>query len=347
MVYNFNTMKIAKYLFLLIVLLVLTISILVITKDGSYKIVKSKLIPVPRNIVFNYTAENKNWDTINPWKNTFQKGTLIKQQPFHKDSIVQIISLNDNNEIKTTFQFSDSLKYTKVYWITKGKMSFKEKFLNVINRGQKSDLGTNFENGLTNLNKILSTEINIFNIKFDGFVNRDTIFYIQKPAICKLELLPNKIKTILPKLQKLLAITKTATNGDAFIIYHSKDSISNTITFSVAIPTKQKVQISAESDIYSGQTNPFQAVKATLTGNYSHKKEAVAKIFWYMKENKLEQSPKHKEVDIISKNAATDKSASKWVTQILIPVRPIKPIIVKKPKVSVDSTTVEEEPIME
>ncbi|WP_309609729.1 GyrI-like domain-containing protein [Flavobacterium sp.] len=340
-------MKIAKYIFLLVLLFVITSSILIITKDGSYTVVKSKLIKVPKNTVFNYLAENKNWDVINPWKNTLEKGSLIKQEEFNKDSIAQIISLNNTNEIKTTWQFTDSLNYTKISWITKGKMSFKEKFLGIINRGQKNNLADSFEIGLSNLNKILTTEINTFNIKIDGFVNRDTIFYIQKPATCKLEQLPNNIKIILPKLQKLLLVTKRKTNGEPFIIYHSKDTVANTITFSVAIPTKEKVQISAGSDIYSGQNNPFQAVKATLTGNYNHKKEAVAKIFAYMKENKLEQSPKYKEVDIILKNTTTDKSASKWVTEILIPVRPIKPIVKKKPKVIVDSTAVEEEPIME
>ena len=340
-------MKIAKYIFLLLLLLVITISVLIITKDGSYKIVKIKFIEVPKTTVFNYVAENKNWDAINPWKNTLEKGNIIKQEIFDKDSIAQIISLNKNNEIKTTWQFFDSLNYTKILWITKGKLSFKEKVLAVINRGQKNNLIASFDDGLFNLNKILTTEINTFSIKMDGFVNRDTIFYIQKPASGKVEQLPNIIKTILPKLQKLILVTKTKTNGEPFIIYHSKDTLANTITFSIAIPTKQKIQISAESDIYSGQTNPFQAVKATLTGNYNHKKDAVAKIFAYMNENKLEQSPKYKEVNIILKNSTTDKSASKWITEILIPVRPIKPILKNKPKVIENSSVVDEEPVME
>ena len=340
-------MKIAKYIFLLLLLFVIAMSVLIITKDGSYKVVKTKLIKVPKTTVFNYVAENKNWDVINPWKNTLEKGTIVKQQAFDKDSIAQIISLNLNNEIKTTWQFSDSLNYTKILWITNGEMNFKEKFLAVINRGQKNNLGDSFDNGLSNLNKILTTEINTFNIKMDGFVSRDTIFYIQKPAICRVEQLPTQIKTILPKLQKLILVTKTKTNGEPFIIYHSKDTVANTITFSIAIPTKQKIQISAESDIYSGQTNSFQAVKATLTGNYNHKKAAVAKIFAYMNQNKLEQSPKHKEVNIILKNSTTEKSASKWITEILIPVRPLKPIVKNKPKVIVNSSAVEEEPVME
>ena len=339
-------MKIAKYIFLLILLVVITFSVLIITKDGSYKIVKTKLIEVPRTTVFNYMSDDSNWKSINPWGNTFEKGSLIKQEIFNKDSISHTISLEENNEIKTTWQFSDSLNYTKVSWITNGKMSFKEKFLAVIKQGEKNNLSASFNIGLSNLNKILTTEINTFNIKMDGLVARDTVFYIQKPITCKVEQLPNQIKKILPKLQNLLLVTKRKTSGEPFIIYHSKDTLANTITFSVAIPTKQKVQISAGSDIYSGQTTPFQAVKATLTGNYSHKKEALNKIFSFIKENKLQQISNQKEVNIILKNSATDKSPSKWVTEILIPVKPIKPIVKNKPKIIVDSTAVEE-PIME
>ncbi|WP_310554718.1 GyrI-like domain-containing protein [Flavobacterium sp.] len=340
-------MKIAKYIFLLILLFAIAMSVFVTTKDGSYKVVKSKLIEVPKSTAISYMADSKNWETINPWKDNLQKGIIKKQNVFDKDSISQFLLLG-GNETKTTWIFSDSLKNTKVSWITNGKMSFTDKLLSLINRGEKNALDDDFEKGLFNLNRVLTTEVNTYNIKLDGFVERDTVFYIQRPVTCKKEQLPNKIKSILPKLEKLLLDTKTKTNGLPFIIYHSRDSLANTITFSVAVPTKQKIQISAESDIYSGQTNPFQAVKATLTGNYNHKAEALNQIFVFMSKNKLEQSPKHKEIEIISKNSTTNNSTSKWVTEILIPVRPIKPVFKKKPKViAKDSTVVEEEPIME
>jgi effector-binding domain-containing protein len=344
-------MRIAKYIFLLLLLFASALSVFVATKDGSYKIVKSKIIEVPKKTVLNFVSDKKNWETINPWKTDSQKGIVKSQQVFEKDSISQLILLA-GKETQTTWIFSDSLKNTKVSWITYGKMSFTDKFLNLINKGEKNNIGDSFDDGLSNLNKILSTEVNTYTIKLDGFVSRDTIFYIQKLAKCKLEDLPKNIKTQLPSLQKLIATTDTESNGNPFIIYHSRDTIANTIAFSVAIPTKEKIYTSAESDVITGQTNPFQAVKATLTGNYSHKKEAIDKIFAFMKQNKLEQSPKHKEIEIITKSSATDKLASKWVTEIFIPVRPIKPAFKKKVSVSKDSIAPakvekEEEPIME
>lgn len=252
-----------------------------------------------------------------------RKSKIKILETFQNDSILQQLTVNDiESELRLTFK--DTLKGTKVSWSTRGQMSFKDKFYALINKGVKNTFGDMFDKGLSSVNTILTAEINTFDIKVDGFVERDTVFYVQRPVSCKEEELSNKIKTILPQLNQLLKSTNTVINGAPFIIYHSKDSIKNTITFSVAVPTRVKVRTSSQSDVLTGQTNPFQAVKATLTGNYNHKKEAISRIFKFMEENRLEQSDRHKEIEVISKNITTDKSASKWVTEIYIPVRPKK-----------------------
>ena len=315
-------MKIAKYIFLLLLLIAITISVFVATKNGNYTVTKSKQIDVSKEIVFNYVSDSKNWETINPWKG---ENTKVKSiQKIGEETILQNIIINEiPAELKLTFKDTLSKK-TIITWTTSGKLSFKDKFLSIINRGKHNDFGEKFENGLTTLNTILTTEINSFSVKVDGFVNRDTVFYIQRVVSCKIEELPARIKNTLPKLNELLKITNTPSNGAPFIVYHSVDSLANKITFSVAIPTKKKVFTSAESDIYTGQTNPFQAVKATLTGNYNHKKEALAQIFDFMSENRLERSDRNKIFEIIPVNSLNEKSAAKWITEIYIPVRPVK-----------------------
>ena len=320
-------MRIAKYLFLLLLLISGTISVFVATKDGNYIVEKTKIIDVPKDIVFKYASDIKNWDSINPWKNEAAKINAI--QSIDGEKILQNISINNiENEMELTFK--DTLaKKTAVTWTKKGTLNFRDKFLSLLNRGTKNNFDKMFELGLSNLNAILTSEINSFSVKDIAFVNRDTVFYIQRPLSCKIDELPSKIKRILPKLNQLLKNTNTPANGSPFIIYHSKDTVHNTITFSVAIPTKQKVFTTSESDIYNGQTNPFQAVKATLTGNYLHKKEALSKIFAFMEKNKLEQSPIHKEIEIIPVNSLNSNSAANWTTEIYIPVRPKKATPVK------------------
>lgn len=322
-------MKILKYIFLLLVLLSITISVFVATKDGTYTVTESKLIDVSLNDVFQYAGDYKNFSSFNPWK---EENVIIKfSETFEKDSIhLQYKEQEDTKQF--TLIFKDTLPHkTLVTWTTKGKTSFKDKLLALIGRGSKNDLSEMFVKGLSSLNTILSSEINEYSTKIDGFIEQDTIFYIQKPLQCKTAELPAKIKYYLPQLQRLLKDTNTKSNGAPFLVYHRKDTIQDKIIFSLAIPTINKVYTSTDSDIITGQINPYQAIKATLKGNYLHKYQVMNQIKEFMETNRLEQSDKHKEIELIPHNALTDKSASKWVTEIIIPVRPKKLTIRVRP----------------
>ena len=332
-------MKIAKYIILLILLSAGTLSVFVATKDGSYVIERTKLIDVQKDIVYKYVTDTQNWDSINPWKKEVWK--INSTDTIDNETLIQNININGiSNELTLTIK--DTLhKKTILSWTTKGSLTFKDKFLSIIGRGVKNDFADKFDEGLDRINTILTREVNTFDIKIDGFVKRDTIFYIQKVVAAKAEEIPQRIKFYVPKLRALIIATNTPTNGAPFLIYHTKDTINNLYKFSVAIPTKRKIYTSTDSEFYTGQVNPSSTVKATLTGNYNHKKEALKQLRDYMVKNGLEQSDKYKEIEVITKNITTDKSASKWLTELYIPVRPIKKEVpVKKEKaINQDSVT--------
>lgn len=327
-------MKFVKYFILLLLLLVLTISVFVATKSGNYNVNKSIVINVSKKIVYNYLADSKNWNSINPGKDQHNEiQNIIKIDTATLEQNIILDEVNTKIEVK----IQDTLRNkTLVKLYTIGNLTFKDKFLSIINKGQHNNIGQKFEDYLSTANKILTTETNSFSVKIDGFVNRDTIFYIQKPIICKTDELPNKLKSVIPKLKKLLNATNTAQNGDTFLVYHEVDSVSNIVKLSVALPTKQKVFTSSESDVFTGQINPFQAVKATLIGNYIHKEKVYKQMKSYLLSNKLEISIKTKKIEYIPVNISTEKSASKWKTEIYLPVKPFINIK-KKPKIVNDS----------
>jgi len=327
-------MKIAKYLILLLLLISGTISVFVATKDGSYFIQKSKIIDVSKDLVYKYVTDKSNWDSINPWKNDQFK--ILNRETTDNEGITYKVLLNDvENELKLELRDTTNKK-TVAVWSTKGKQTFKDKLLSIIGRGSKNDFSDRFEEALTAINNTLTREINTFSIKVNGFVKRDTIFYIQRPIVSKMEEIPNKIKTNLPQLQQILSSTGTASNGSPFIVYHSKDSIKNKFVYSIAIPVKYKIYTTQDSDIITGQINPSSTIKATLTGNYHHKIEVLKKLYLFMEDNRLELSDKYKEIEVITKNITTDKSASKWITEIYLPVRP-KKIVLKVSPIKKDS----------
>ncbi len=327
-------MKIAKYLFLLLLLLAGTIAVFVATKNGNYTIKKTTYIKVPEKIVFNFLANKNNWIEFISAKENPKKDNSLSV--FEKDSIQKIFFNKKGLPITTTLFIKDSLKNTKLTWVLKGKMSFEDKFLSIIGKGVPNDYEDRIENNLQKINTFLTEEQNSFSVKINGFVKRDTLYYIQKPVTTTQENLPKVLKKVLPQLIKLLHNTNTPQNGNPFIIYHKKDTISRNVTLSIAVPTKYKIYTSSDSDIFSGQINPYQAVKTTLLGNYNHKENAYLQTKEYLLKNKLEQNSKTKIIEVLPKNSFTDKLASKWITQIYIPVR-LKKLTVRVRPVSLDT----------
>jgi hypothetical protein len=338
-------MKIIKYLLALIILLSTSISILVTTKKGDYYQSESKIINLPKEKIYSYVSELKNWENfyqprsnfkqINFSKNTNQINSFINWTDKEgivdiktvflskNDSISQVLYAN-NRESEMFWKLKDTLNKTKVLWGIKGNMDFLEKLKTLTTTRLKLEKQNNynFKEGLVSLEKAILTEVNDYKITINGFVKQDTTFYLQHAIKCKTSELPEKIKFWLPKIKKLITTTHTETKGFPFVIYHAKDSIKNTITFSIAVPTKEKIYTSPGSNIYPGQTMPLQMIKATLKGDYSHKKEAIKKINAFIKKNNLLRNEKHKDFEIIIKDITTEPLVSKWVVEICIPVKP-------------------------
>ena len=184
-------MRILKYLFLLLLLSLVALSIFVATQKGEFSVERSRVINSPKSAVFNYVNETKNWEDWNSWavedslmhvtlsKNTLGKGSLCSWEGkagsgdlktlYAKvnDSILQTMNFNGNSS-EVFMSFKDTLKGTKVTWKAKGKMSFMYKIMNTFNGGAQKVIGLMFEKSLTNLDRKLDYEINTYSIKVNG-----------------------------------------------------------------------------------------------------------------------------------------------------------------------------------
>ena len=120
-------------------------------------------------------------------------------------------------------------------------------------------------------------------------------------------------------------------NGKPFVIYHTYDVANGITNFSVCVPVKEEIFTSPGSDITGGKLESFQAVKTTLTGDYSHSKEAWDKAMEYFTKNNLIKNPLIPSMEIYTKGIEQEKSPSKWVTTIYIAVN--SKIVIAKPRV--------------
>lgn len=340
-------MRILKYLFLLLLLSLVALSIFIGTQKGEFIVKRSKLINSPKSAVFSYVNETKNWKDWNYWavedslinitysQNTIGKGSMLTWEGKQVDGNLQTIFVKDNDSIFQKMNFDgntsdvsmslkDTLGKTKVTWTANGKMGFIYKILNSLNGGAEKTIGMMFEKSLINLDRKLDYEINTYSIKVNGLSNRPQTFYLEQTFTSEITKIRKNSEIVFSKITNFCKQNKLTINNKPFIIYHTYDIVHNLAKISICIPIKEDIFIVEGSDIMSKKLKAFQAVKTILTGDYSHSKTALEKTSQYLKKNHYtkDASYSHFEVYVVEKTKI--KSPSKWITEIYIPIQTVR-----------------------
>ncbi len=345
-------MRILKYLFLLLLLTLVALTIFIATQKGDFTVERSKIINSPKVAVFNYVNDTKNWEEWNSWasedagikvihsQNTIGKGSSYSwegkngngdtQTLYTKenDSIVQKMNY-DGNTSDVFWSFKDTSGGTKVTWTTKGEMSFAYKVLTVFNGGAKGVLGLMLEKSLENLDKKLDYEINTYSVKVNGLVNIPQSFYLAQTFTSEISKVGKNSGIVFPKIISFCKKNNIVISGKPFIIYRTYDSINQLTKLSICIPIKDSVSIAEGSDISFGKMEPYQAVKTTLTGDQSHKNKVFNKTTEYINANFISPNSVFSYLETYPIGKTKNKSPSKWVTDIYVPVKP--KVVYKKP----------------
>lgn len=347
-------MRILKYLFLLLLLSLVALSIFVATQKGVFTIERSKIINSPKSSIYSYVNDTKNWREWNSlavedslikitasqntigigsslvWSGKEGNGDLQTINLKENDSIIQKMNFNGNSA-NVSIHFKDTLGKTKVSWKAKGEMGFLFKVLTVFNGGAGKMFGLLFEKSLDNLDKKLDYEINTYTVKVDGLVRQPQTFYLAQTFNSDFSKVNKNSEIVFSKLTNFCQKNNITISGKPFIIYHIYDTIKEVTKLSICIPIKDSIHISEGSDISSKTLPGYQAVKTTLTGDYSHNKKALLKGKQYFNAKHFipDAAFSHLEVYMIGRNEI--KNPSKWTTEIYYPIRQkaaVKPIVI-------------------
>lgn len=338
-------MKILKYLFLLFLLTLVALSIFIATQKGEYFIEKSKIINSPAATVYNYVNDYRNWEDFGTWsdedlemkfsnpENTIGKGASFswKSQNWigsvttlftkENDSIAQKMNI-DGDISEVNWKFKDTVGGTKVTWSTNGKMDFFLKIYTALDGGIDKVIGRMYEKSLVNLDKNLDYEIKTFSIKNDGLVTKPQFFYVAQSFTSEISKINKNYKIVVPKISAFCIDNNISISGNPFIIYHSYDTVLGLAKISIAIPIQSEIFLTAGSDINSGKIVAFEAVKTTLTGDYSHAKTAYDKAVAFLNQKQLRRDPNYAFIAMYTKGKPDVRNPSKWVTEIYIPLVP-------------------------
>jgi effector-binding domain-containing protein len=364
-------MRILKYIFLLILLALIGTTVYVTTQKGDFEVTKSGIIKTPRSTVFDYVNDYKNWETFGSWmskdnelKFDYTSKTIGAGGKFswignsgegnartffvkENDSIAQKIHF-DKTTATLSWKFKDTIGGTKVTLHSKGKMDIMTKISTFFKGGIHSIIEDTFEKSLRNLDKTLNYEMKTYSVKVNGIVQRNSGFCLMQTVSCRIKSVDKNIKILMSRMVRFSKKNKIALAGKPFVMYNRYDVPNDFATISVCIPVSQKIFISPESDVASGEIIAFTCLKTTLIGDYSHTKEAWAKAQKYIADNGLKQNYAGNYSEVYVKTIDDVKQPSKWITEIFIPVFP--KVEVQNPPISnvaPTTKTVESIPISE
>lgn len=361
-------MRILKYIFLLLLLSLVALSIFVATQKGQFEVERTKVINSPKSSVFSYVNDLNNWGEWNSLavedslinitlsKKTIGKGSLCTWEGNKGDGDILTLNLIENasitykmhlngNSADAVISFKDTIGGTKISWKAKGKMNFINKLLNSFNGGAEKTFGILFEKSLSNLDKNLNYEINTYSIKVDGLTNRPEVFYLAQTFNSNFSKVSKNAGIVVSKITAFCKTNNIIINGKPFIIYHTYDKINQLTNISICIPIKDPIFITEGSDISSKKLKAFQGVKMTLMGDHIHSNKALDKLDDYIKTNHLTKDTDFSHVEVFNIGKNVVKNPSQWITEFYYP---IASKVTSKPAIASarDSITIKEQPIL-
>lgn len=337
-------MKSFKYLLFLVLIVFIGIAVYVAVQPNSFEVKHTRVIKAPAAVIYDYVLDLKNWET---WTATNSKteGTFTERSKgigssyswVDDDDFTSIISITSATPYKSigfdiqkeafpkseiTLDFSanedGSTSITQV--ISSSNLSFKFKAISAFNGGVEKQIAATYERNLKELDSLILTGMEKFDIKVNGITQHSGGFYLYNTTSCKMGDFTTKMQDMLAQVGAYAMSNNIRMAGKPFVLYHKWDEDNNTVMFSCCIPTSEKI-ITIDSANVTGQLEPFTALKTTLTGNYSNLKKAWAKAMAYVPENGLEFAEQGPMLEIYVTDPMTTLNPADWKTEIFIAIK--------------------------
>jgi len=336
-------MKIVKYIFLLLLLASIAVTVFIATQEGKYNIKRDKVINVARPVLYNYVNDYKNWEnlgllanadttaTYTYSANAVGKGAFMSWTKGNNNGKIQTINAAANDSIgqkaiidnlnsTLSWSFKDTLNSTKISVRLKGSLTFKEKALALLNGGIDNKIESSLERGLDNLNTFLVKEIRVYKVDVAGLVTKKGSFYLGQSATSPLADVNQKAAAAFDKLTAFAKENNIVITGRPFVLFKAGIADKERVTYSYCIPIRDEMFTSPGSDYEGGKLLPYNAVKATLKGDYSHMPEVWQATKKHINQKQLQENTTGQYIEVYTKGGVQTRRPSAWVTDVYIPI---------------------------
>jgi effector-binding domain-containing protein/uncharacterized protein YndB with AHSA1/START domain len=336
-------MKILKYIFLLLLILVIGSAIYIATLESKYDIKRTRTIKAPAEVIFNNINDFKNWEHWSPWIEL--DSTIVASFPEVTSGLgasytwtgkdgpgsMKTISLIPNKEIIQQIDFGTG-NTPEIYWdITrtetgnvvtwgmKGKSSFGEKIYWLTQGGIEKNIIPMYDRGLELLEQHLIKEMDKHSFDIIGEIDYGGGFYLYQTTSCKINAVDKKMGEMFPAVIKYMEDNSIEASGKPFLLTHNWDEVNNTTMFSTCVPVKER--IITTDDVLTGFLKPQKTFKTIYKGSYTYSYEAWEAAYKTLIEQGFTELEGGEPFEVYTIRPGDDPNPANWITEIYIPIK--------------------------
>lgn len=339
-------MKLLKYIFLLLIIVLIGGCVFFATKEGTYDITDSKIVNAPVEVVFKIVNDYRTWETWGSWKkedptmtfsypkNTVGEGasyswdgamsgsmktTLVKPfKEIKQDLTLQTPAGERNPEVYWTFEEVEN--GTKVTWGIKGTHALIDKaFYMLSGTDFETEMRTMHTKGFEGLASMSQQVMDVYTIEVNGMIHYSGGYYLYTTAATSTTKIDQTKKRLLNQITTYASQNNIAIAGAPFSLYNEIDSIGGSAIISACIPVREQM-VPENNDVLSGFMPAVATIKTTLKGKHSYLPEAYRKGETYLMINGYTPHPTANMFEIYNTDPKQDPNPANWITEIYMPI---------------------------
>ncbi|TXK73586.1 GyrI-like domain-containing protein [Mesonia sp. HuA40] len=343
-------MKIFKYIFLLILVIIIGTTLYVATLDGNFKYTLTQETEAPRSMAFKQIYNFKNWENfvidssgstiaINANKkiqkvdsiaqfDSFSEisGKLITVESVPFSKIKQKMNLSQGRnkaEIYLDWTIQESESSTQLQLSLSGKRNFLAKFYSLWESPSLDKIiAENFNLSLKNLNKYLMREMEKTSVSIDGTTQFSGGYYLYASTATKnnSDLIVEKSQKIIKQVEAYMQRNKLKASGSSITVFNNIDTLNQSVIISAGIPISSRVITLEADDVLTGFIPKRKVLKLTLQGNYKNLTQAWEKAFAYAQQEFLIVDKQAERFMIYVVSSNEEENPANWVTELYLPL---------------------------
>ncbi len=343
-------MKIFKYLFFLLLLVIIAGSIYIATKDGEFQLEETKTIAAPQEVVYAEVNNYENWENWEPWSR--QSENMVKEYrektrgedagyswksddmgdgEIHTLEARPFSFLGQEITFHTPFGSSTSDIYwefeeqegdsTQVTWGMKGKQSFMEKLAFVFQSESLDEMmRPMFQEGLNNIETSVKNKMEKYSISVDGVIQHGGGYYMYSSTATKISRMQDRVEKMFADVENYMNDNNIEISGNPVMIFDDWKEDEGSIIFSGGYFTPSQVVTPDDSSVLNGNLPNQRVLRVTLKGDYKNLTEARNRAYDYIEENGLEVNAAEKAFGVYKTRKSDSANPADWVTQLHIPL---------------------------